>query len=242
MWHVLATQRLTSALRHAWRTTPGRIVVASLRFCHTPATTSGVPSTKSSTAFGGPSRAASPWAIEVKRASLGCPVPKLSPAGTSVSTCSDWASELAGEESTSDFRLAPDCGAQPTSPCNARTGSIFEVRRAGRYAAVSATSVRTTATPAYVTGSVALTPYNWLAMTRLSRNAATSPRPTPARDRRTPSMSTRRTMSSGSAPTAMRMPSSLVLASPCGVVHGEAGLAMVQARYRRWRRGDLRPA
>ena len=93
---------------------------------------------------------------------------------------------------------------------NAVLGSRRMARRAGIYEASSATRERSTATPANVIGSVALTPKRRLDKRRVMTKDAAMPMATPRTASRAPSPTIRRSTSLRCAPSAMRMPISWV--------------------------------
>src|SRR5438876_1113001 len=92
----------------------------------------------------------------------------------------------------------------------ATIGSTCAARRAGSQQASRATPANTAATPAKVSGSVALTPNSRLVITRVSINAPATPASTPAPTTPIPWLTTIRSTSWARAPSAMRRPISRV--------------------------------
>ncbi len=99
--------------------------------------------------------------------------------------------------------------AQPPQFRRSNRGSILTARRAAARHAASATTERIAATPANVSGSTASIWNSSDCITRASTAAPTSPAAMPAATGRIPSRSTRLSTPAGSAPSAIRSPSSL---------------------------------
>jgi len=85
-------------------------------------------------------------------------------------------------------------------------GSTRSARRAGMKLAAKATPVSSSAIATKVTGSVALTPYNRLVITRVTINAANNPIRTPANVSINPWPATSFSTSPALAPSAIRIP------------------------------------
>src|SRR5439155_24578768 len=92
----------------------------------------------------------------------------------------------------------------------ATIGSTCAARRAGSQHASRATPANTAATPAKVSGSVAVTPNRRLVITRVSISAPATPASTPAPTTPIPWLTTIRSTSWARAPSAMRRPISRV--------------------------------
>src|SRR6202166_4938534 len=99
---------------------------------------------------------------------------------------------------------------QPHSVRNACNGSMREARRAGKYAATSATTQSSKLTPEKTAGVVGGVPKSRDSIHLLNAKEPTVPSATPARASRSVEVRTPRRTSEALAPNAIRIPISLV--------------------------------
>src|SRR5262249_13132740 len=101
--------------------------------------------------------------------------------------------------------------AQTVHSCRSATiGSILAARREGTQDATPATATSKSTDPPNVSGSVGASPYSNFDNSRDTRDAPTNPTPPPTAASASPWRSTRAVTSAGRAPSATRIPISLV--------------------------------